>query len=506
MQKILTVEDIGTAIAKPRGQGKTIVLAHGVFDLIHVGHLRHLKEAAELGDILVVTITEDEKVNKGPGRPVFTEQLRTEMLAALEIVDFVGISRHSSAEKIIGIIQPDIYIKGPDYINEDNDITGKISAEQEAVESHGGRAVFTDDITFSSSTLINQYLDVYDPELQEFLHGARARNAIAQVHQAMSAIEDMKVLVIGDTIIDDYQYVTPIGKSPKENIIATLHEDREIFAGGVMATAKHVSSFCKQVDVITSVGSLNSYEELIRDNLPNNIDLTLIERDGAPTVRKRRFVDPTYMRKLFEVYYMEDTPSPKDYEETVNGKIDAVIADYDVVIVNDFGHGMIMPSTISILCEKAKYLAVNSQSNSGNLGFNLVTRYPRADYVSIDVPEARLALANRHNDIEHLAESLIPERIACDLLAITHGKNGSLTYKPGESSIKIPAFTKAVVDTVGAGDAFLAVTSPVAASGASAYILGLIGNAAGAIAVGIVGHRNAIDKISLLKFLTRLLK
>ena len=505
-QKILSVEDIGETIAKPNRQGKTVVLAHGVFDLIHVGHLRHLKEAAELGDILVVTITEDEKVNKGPGRPVFSEQLRAEMLAALEIVDFVGINRHASAENIINTIQPDIYIKGPDYANEDDDITGKISVEQQAVEKNGGRVVFTDDITFSSSTLINQYLDVYDPELQDFLHDARGRDAISQIHTAISAIENMKVLVVGDTIIDDYQYVTPIGKSPKENIIATLHEDREIFAGGVIATAKHVASFCKQVDVISSIGSVNSYEALIEENLPTNLNLTLVERDGAPTVRKRRFVDPTYMRKLFEVYYMEDSPSPKDYEKTINKKIEAVIKDYDVVIVNDFGHGMIMPSTISILCEKAKFLAVNSQSNSGNLGFNLVTRYPRADYVSIDVPEARLSLANRHDDIEHLAENLIPERIACDLLAITHGKNGSLTYKSGETPIKIPAFTKSVVDTVGAGDAFLAVTSPVAASGASADIIGLIGNAAGAIAVGIVGHRNAIDKISLLKFLTRLLK
>jgi rfaE bifunctional protein nucleotidyltransferase chain/domain len=134
-EKILPIDQIGTLAAQARAEGRKVVLAHGVFDLIHVGHLRHLQEAASLGDILVVTTTEDEHVNKGPGRPVFSEQLRTEMLAALEIVNYVGISRHPSAENVIGSIRPDIYVKGPDYENAADDITGKISAEQHAASS-----------------------------------------------------------------------------------------------------------------------------------------------------------------------------------------------------------------------------------------------------------------------------------------------------------------------------------------------------------------------------------
>jgi len=505
-QKILPLDEIGVIAEQARAEGKKVVLAHGVFDLIHVGHLRHLQEAASMGDILVVTTTEDEYVNKGPGRPVFSEQLRTEMLAALEIVNYVGISRHPSAETVIESIRPDIYVKGPDYENAADDLTGKIGVEQHAVEKHGGRVVITDDVTFSSSTLINRYLDVNDPELQEYLSGARTRNALDQIYSAIGAIEDMKVLLVGDTIIDDYYYVTPIGKSPKENIIATLDEGRETFAGGIIATANHVANLCGQVDVITSIGNVNSYEELIRSSLAPNVGLTIIERDGAPTVRKRRFIDPTYMRKLFEVYHMEDSPSPPDFEEAVNLAITEQIGNYDVVIINDFGHGLIMPSTISILCEQSKFLAVNAQSNSGNLGFNLITRYPRAGYISIDLPEARLALANKYDDLEQIAEELVPNRVGCNLLSITHGKNGCLTYQPGKSPVKIPAFTKTVVDTVGAGDAFLAVTSPVAATGAPPEVIGLIGNAAGAIKVGIIGHRKSIDKIALLKFLTSLLK
>jgi len=102
------------------------VLAHGVFDLLHVGHIRHLREAKALGDVLVVTLTEDSRVNKGPGRPAFTETLRAEALAALEAVDFVAISRHATAVPVIATIKPNVYVKGPDYKDAARDITGAL--------------------------------------------------------------------------------------------------------------------------------------------------------------------------------------------------------------------------------------------------------------------------------------------------------------------------------------------------------------------------------------------
>jgi rfaE bifunctional protein nucleotidyltransferase chain/domain len=130
--------------------GKTVALAHGVFDLLHLGHVRHIEAAAREGDILILTITADRFVNKGPGRPVFTEQLRAEMLAALEFVDWVAINPHPSAEDMLRAVAPDVYVKGSEYASATDDVTGKIIAEREAVEAGGGRVVFTDDVTFSS--------------------------------------------------------------------------------------------------------------------------------------------------------------------------------------------------------------------------------------------------------------------------------------------------------------------------------------------------------------------
>ena len=158
--KIVPVERLGSIAAEARQAGHAVVLCHGVFDLLHMGHVRHLEAARRYGDILIVTITADPFVDKGPGRPVFNQQLRAELLSALEYVDYVGINHAADAVTIIRSVRPTTYVKGSDYENSDANVTGKIALEREAVEQNGGKLVFTDGITFSSSHIINRYLDV----------------------------------------------------------------------------------------------------------------------------------------------------------------------------------------------------------------------------------------------------------------------------------------------------------------------------------------------------------
>jgi sugar/nucleoside kinase (ribokinase family) len=194
----------------------------------------------------------------------------------------------------------------------------------------------------------------------------------------------------------------------------------------------------------------------------------------------------------------------------VQRQLDATIAsvagDYDVVIAADFGHGLISRSTIDTLTSKSKFLAVNTQSNSANLGYNLITKYPRADYICIDGPEARLALSDRVSSAGDIARAIAEQNVDCQKIIITQGKHGCVTYERGELIHTIPAFAKSVVDTVGAGDAFLAITSPLVAAGGPMHQIGFIGNVVGALKVEIVGHRRSIDKASLIKGITGLLK
>lgn len=506
LAKLKPLGELHEIAAKHRAAGETVVLAHGTFDLLHIGHLRHLRQAKRHGRILIVTITADAFVNKGPGRPVFSEHMRAEMLGALEFIDYVGIVHEGTALPAIHAVQPNIYVKGQDYRDSKDDITGGIVKERNAVESHGGAIAFTDEITYSSSSLINRHLAVFDPSLDEFLEAQREKRTLDDLLGVLDRIKDYRVLFIGDAIIDDYNYVSAMGKSPKEHMIATLFGDREIFAGGVFAAANHVADFCREVEIVTLLGEDCEFESLIRSSLKPNVNLHVVKRKGAPTTRKARYIDKSYLRKLFEVYYMDDSPLAGSQER----EIDKIIADradrFDAVVVTDFGHGLLAPSTIETLQRHSKFLAVNAQSNSANMGYNLITKYASADYICIDAPEARLAVSDRYSDIEAIASEILPSRIDCPRIVVTHGKNGCVGYERGKSLVHAPAFTKTVVDTVGAGDAFFAVTAPLAAAGAEMDQLAFIGNAAGAIKVGIVGHRRSVEKVPLLKFLTTLLK
>ncbi|MEO5336604.1 MAG: PfkB family carbohydrate kinase [Magnetospirillum sp. WYHS-4] len=505
--KLKTLDELSALSRQARDAGRTVVQCHGTFDLLHVGHLRHLRSARAEGDLLIVTLTGDAHVNKGPGRPAFAEPMRAEMLAALECVDYVGICQFPLAVEAIEAIRPAVYAKGKEYEKSEEDVTGGIVDERRAVEAHGGRLVFTDDATFSSSSLINRYLSVFDPNLDEYLQGQRARHRLAEYTELLDRIKDYRVLMIGDAIIDDYKYVSAIGKSPKEHIIATQFSSREVFAGGVFAAANHVADFCREVEVVTTIGRHWEYEKVIRDSMRWNVKLHMFRRETAPTTRKTRYVDRSYLRKMFEVYHMDDTPTAPDFEREIVSLIENRGPEFDLVIVTDFGHGLITPSTIAALERSARFLAVNTQSNSANMGYNLITRYPRADYVCIDAPEARLAVSDRLSDIAEVVGRILPSRIDCPRIVVTTGREGCLGYTKGEKTLsKAPAFTKTVVDTVGAGDAFFVLTAPLAAAGASMEQMTFVGNAVGAIKVGIVGHRRSVERIPLVKFMTTLLK
>jgi len=504
--KIVTLEAMAEIVRQARETGEQVVLCHGVFDLLHMGHVRHLEAARREGTRLCVTLTGDRFVNKGPGRPIFPEGLRAEMLASCQYVDWVAVNHAPTAENVLDTVRPSVYVKGSDYENPEDDITGKIRAEKDAVENHGGRLVFTRDITFSSSTLINRYLDVYDPPLRDFLDTLRQEDAGASIAGYMARIKDDKVLMVGDTIIDEYNYVETMERSSKESLVATLFKGREVFAGGVVAAANHVADLVGEVEIVTVLGDDDSWEDLVRASLKPNVRLTVIRRPGAPTTRKTRFIDPSYMRKLFEVYHMDDSP----YGAEVVGELNAVLADRcpgaNVVVVTDFGHGMMTPGTIALVRQHSKFLTVNTQTNAGNLGFNFITKYDHADYVCIDHREARFAAADKFVDIDTLVGELVPALVDCGKIIVTSGLHGSVSYERGKMVQRVPAFTKQVVDTVGAGDAFLAVTAPLVAAGCPMHQVAFVGNAAGAIKVGIVGHRSSVDKVALLKFVNTLLK
>lgn len=503
--KIKRVEELARTLAELRGRGKKVVHCHGVFDLMHIGHIKHLEAARKLGDALVVTLTPDRFVNKGPHRPAFPERLRAEALASLACVDFVAINEWPTAVETIERLKPDFYVKGVVREGGKRDHTNAIDLEANAVKANGGEMVLTDEETFSASTLINRFMDVFTPETMSFLEQFRGNHTPEEITGYLQAIRKLKVLVIGEAIIDEYQFCSVMGKSGKEPVLATLHSRTEQYPGGVLAIANHISNFCDQVAVLSTLGGVDSFEDFITAKLNANVQRHFTPVPGAPTILKRRFVEEYLTTKLFEVYVMRNDVLPPEVEGKLLKELERILPQYDVVIVADYGHGLMTERILQLVCDKARFLAVHTQTNAGNQGFNTISKYPRADYVSLGEPEVRLDARKVSADLRELSEGLA-RKISAKNFLVTRGSNGCLIHDREKGFFHVPAFAIRVVDRVGAGDAVFGITAPCVALGVPPQVLGFIANVVGAEACMIMGHRSFLEPTSLFRHITSLMK
>lgn len=504
-RKILSFEDLEKLLNCERRKRRQIVLCHGVFDLLHPGHVLHFKAAREHGDILVVTVTPDKYVHKGQGRPVFNQYLRMETLAALEHVDYVTLNLWPTAVEAILRLRPRFYVKGREYADKSRDVTGKIFDEEQAIRQVKGRLIFTDEKTFSSSSLLNRFFSSYPPATREYLKNFRKRHSSEEIIDSLRRLARVRALIVGEAILDEYCYCLPMGKSPKETIVASKFSSEERFAGGAVATANHVAGFCKSVTLLTCVGEDEREFNFIRSKLRSNVHLQAIRTRGRPTVRKKRFLEPTFLTKMFEIQFMDDMPFPPEIEKHVGRKLDSLIPRHDLVIVNDFGHGLLTQRLRKSLSGCRRFMALNTQSNSANLGFNPVNKYRRADYICVDEPEMRLAALTQYGDITKLAIQLKREMKAGTFL-VSLGPRGSTLVSGDRTIHNTPPMALRVVDRTGAGDALFAITSPCVYKGIEPDVLGFVGNCVGALAVEIVCNREPVDPVLLYKFMTGILK
>jgi len=501
--KIKQIEELAETLVSCR-EGKKVVHCHGIFDLLHIGHIRHFQQAKKLGDLLIVTVTPDEHVNKGPHRPVFNQDLRAEAIASLDCVDYVTINKWPMATEAIELLRPDFFVKGNQHNLDGKSYTDTLSQEEAVVKSVGGQLIFTDDITFSSSNLINRHLPVFPKEVSDYLSDFSTRYYYGDILRYLDNAQKLKVLVVGETIIDEYVYCETIGKSGKEPVLAAQYLDRETFAGGVLAVANHAIAFSEHVGLLTCLGEQNSFEDFIQEKLDPRIDKTFLYMDNAPTIVKRRYVETYPFQKLFELYMMDEEGNAAQTQALCD-KLEELLPQYDVVIVTDYGHGMLNPEAIDVLSEQARFLAVNTQVNAGNHGFNTVSKYPRADYICISEKEIRLEARSQRANLRDIVLKVAEQR-ACKRIVVTRGQQGSLCYSQDEGFFEIPALSIRVVDRVGAGDTVFSVTSMCVVQQAPMEVVGFIGNAVGAQAVAIMANRQAIERKPLYGYIESLMK
>jgi bifunctional ADP-heptose synthase (sugar kinase/adenylyltransferase) len=329
-------------------------------------------------------------------------------------------------------------------------------------------------------------------EASEFMKKiSRHTTAEKVIEDVRRSLYPLRILVVGDSIIDEYHFVRPLGMPSKSPVIAAQLLDSETHMGGVLAVVGHLAGFCKEIHLLTVLGLHDSREDFINKSLAPNVVSKLFRRPDAPTTVKRRYLSRFQTQKLFETMSFDDRPMLADLDAEVSNYLSGVLDHYDLVVVADFGHGFVSKNMIEIL-SKARFLALNVQMNTANAGYHVVTRYPRADYVCIDEDELRMAYRDhRHSPIYGMVEKISNE-MKCGLVTITRGYRGSLTYERDRGYDETPVLSNEVIDTVGAGDAYLAITSPCALAGFRRDVIGLIGNAVGSLAVKFVGNRQSV--------------
>lgn len=503
MSKIISFEDLAQLHSKH--PGKKIVHCHGVFDLFHFGHLSHLQSAKAFGDILVVTVTANRYVNKGPHRPHYNEEKRMAMLASLEIVDYVALSPFSTAIKVIETLRPDFFVKGPDYRDKEKDITGGILEEERVVESCGGKLVFTEDETESSSHLLNQFFNSWDEDQRGMIENIKSLMPIDSVVKEIEAIRDLKILVVGEPIIDTYVFCKAENLSSKSPTVAANYLYHEDFAGGSWAIASHLAALGAQVSLLIPHGGDAESQHLNRLVRQRNVKLIEVFTPNSPTPKKTRYLTPFKSQRIFELQNVAADLWVKNDPSIFLQEVKALSSKMDLTIVADFGHGLFEGPVLHEIQKDPSFLALNVQTNSGNYGFNTFTKYERYDYLSIDERECRLALSDRTSSIEDLAHK-VAHHFDDRLTAVTLGARGSLFFDlEGEKHFS-PTFFKEVVDSTGAGDAFFAITSALVRMETPPQLIPFVGNCYAGLQAMTLCNKSPVSHIDLVRTVSSLLK
>ena len=479
-------------------KSKKIVLAHGTFDFIHIGHINHLEKSKNAGDILVVSLTSDKFVSKGPNRPIYNDAQRVKFLSSIDFVDYIVVVTSLSGVEVIRELKPDIYSKGIEYKKLLNDYTKKISLELKELKKNNGTPIYTNEPTLSSSNLVNRLINIPNNEINYFKQNFIKKNNFDEFKQRFYKIEKKNILVIGEAILDNYIFTSALSKSPKEEIISVKEENTSFYAGGIFATANNISNFVNKVTLISVFNENNILFKKIKNKINKNLKCIFYKDKNVDMSIKKRFLDVS-KKKLFQVNNLNFNEIEPNTEKKIINFLKKNLKSFDLVVVNDFGHGLLTKNIINCLEINSKKLAVNVQTNSANFGFNFFDKYSRSYYLTLDEPEVRFALRDRKSSSRVLFKKIL-KRTKSQIVAITYGSNGTKIFSKN-SYFDLPVLSNNVVDSMGAGDAFFAISSIYSLEDSNPENIGFIGNLAGAIKIQNLGHEKFIDKNLLLGYL-----
>jgi rfaE bifunctional protein nucleotidyltransferase chain/domain len=505
MKKFFDLKALSNLL-KIKHKNKKIVLCHGVFDVIHIGHIEHFEQAKKYGDILIVSITADKFVNKGPNRPAFSQNIRIKALSAITSIDYVCLSNSNTAINNIKTLKPNFYCKGLEYKDQNNDLTGEIKNEINILKKNKGKIIFTSGTISSSSKLLNKYFDNISNQQANTINKIKKNFSFFQIKEKINKFRNDTALVIGETIIDEYNFTEALGKSGKEPNLVLRDLSSELYIGGAAATAINISNFAKKVYLLTFLGENSEYLKFIKKNLPTNVEIHFLKKKNSPTIIKKRYIDLVSKNKLLGVYKINDEPLDTTQEKELFKKFIKLNKKSNLIVVSDYGHGFIPKSLIKKLNSSKQTVALNAQINASNVSFHSLNDYKNIDCVIINERELRHQLRNRNSDIKLLLKKISLEQKYKKII-VTRGSQGAIMF---DNKLKkmyfCSAFANKIVDKVGSGDSMLSLVSLSVKNKIDKDLTLLIGSLAAADSVEHFANKSSFKKVTLLKNLEHLLK
>ncbi|MBB73425.1 MAG: hypothetical protein CMJ75_02800, partial [Planctomycetaceae bacterium] len=388
------------------------------------------------------------------------------------------------------------------------DLTGYIAREKEAVQNVGGQISFIGEVVYSSTSLLNQYFSILTPQTESYLSKLRETYNVEFILEQIELFKKKKVLVVRETIIDEYIFCQPLGIANKATCVNAQYKDTELHLGGAAGIVKHLDEFCKEVSFVTSMDLEGEYPSFVKKKLGPNIQTKFFTLSQSYVVKKRFLtLGNQQNNQIFEMTHTNSNQTTTDTntEQSIFKYLEQVSQNYDLIIVADYGYNFINAKLAKFLCQLDNYLSVSAQTNSYNLGSNLLTKYSKADYICADEPEIRLALGMASANTKDLIPQL-SKKLNCPKISITLGDQGSFNWSQKNGFFKSTAFTTEVVDATGASSAYFGVSSLCAHSELEPRLIGFIGNCVGAMMVRTLGHRQYVSPNTLSRFVTALLK
>jgi rfaE bifunctional protein kinase chain/domain/rfaE bifunctional protein nucleotidyltransferase chain/domain len=452
--KVRTAQEIAQIIGAPPRE-KKVIMCHGTFDIVHPGHVRHLLYAKSKADVLVASLTADVHIVKGQLRPFVPQELRAFNLAALECVDYVVIDPNPTPIQNISVVRPDYFAKGYEYTK--SGLHPRTADEKVAVEAYGGELLFTPgDIIYSSSNIIEtEPPSIATEKLMALLEAEGLTTD--DLRNAVNKLTNVRVHVIGDTIVDSYTHCAMIGGMTKTPTMSVRFEERTDFVGGAGIVAKHLKSAGADVTFSTVLGDDALAEFALKDLEAAGVKCEPIIDRTRPTTNKNAIIAGKY--NLLKVDTVDNRSISERTLSTLAEQVRTTPA--DIVVFSDFRHGMFNRDTIPPLTQAIPpgvFRVADSQvaSRWGNIlefhGFDLITPNER---------EARFALGDQDSVVRPLGLQLY-RQAGCKILILKLGERGLMTFRgvPEEQDVRaffaVDTFADRVIDAVGSGDALLA--------------------------------------------------